>query len=496
VSQAVVLILILSLGFLIKVPALHHPLVGYFGSYQVVNGMMAHMMDWHSPSSLVIPTTFLIINGKPALHLLYYPFASLFASGFHVFIGGAIDFWGRFQAAFFMTLSSLVVYVISVKLFNRKVALIAAALFTFSPMVLLTGMSFQNEAIGMFFLLASYWILISGSSTISGFTAGLLFSLALTARIHFFVSAPAFLFTCYGSRDFKKLFSFILGMVLPLGAWLAFTYHLSQISDHVLTSSFEQASEGRILSLQVFSQTKFYQRVLEIMAGEWLTPVLFPFLFLSLFSWNSKKLPLVLWVLGTLGLFILVPEKVANHSFYLICGVPAACILIAAFLDHISIHLNRLSWAAFFSLFFLFSLRYYLSPMLSPRRSDFKQIPELGRQIQTLIGPDQWIIASYGSSPELLYYSERLGWPFGVEMNLTPSEAIPLRHKEAREAGYGKPIEWLEHLRREGAKYLVIGEPEAFRKRVEFYDYVRKHYQEMPNGGSQLIIFDVSKQIT
>ncbi len=493
--QAMVLILILLFGFLVKVPALPHPLTGYFGSYQIIYAMMARMMDWHSPASLLIPKTFLIINGKPALHLLYYPFASLFASGFHTLIGGTIDFWGRFQAAFFTMLSSILIYAISVKLFNRRTALIAAALFTFSPMVLLTGIGFQNEAIGIFFLLAAYWVLISGSGLMSALVSGLLFSLALTARIHFFVCAPAFLLTCLSSRDFKKIFALILGMSLPLGAWLAFTYHLNQISDNVITSSFEQASEGRILSLQVFKQSKFYLDVLKILGGKWLTPVLFPFLLFSVCSRNLKNLPLIIWILGTLGLFVLVPEKVINHPFYLLCGVPPACLLIASFLDRISIRFNRLAWTAFFGLFFLSSLRYYLSPMLSPERPDFKQIPALGRQIQNLIPPDQWIIASYGSSPELLYYSERFGWPFGVEMNLTPHEGMPLRHKQAMEAGFGKPIEWLEHLRHEGAKYLVIGELEAFRRRTDFYHYVQKHYQEMLNGGSQLIIFDVNKQI-
>ncbi len=494
--DGMILFLILLTGFLVKLPALGHPLTGHFGSYQVINGMMAEMMNWHSLPSLIIPKTLIIMNGKPGLHLLYYPFASLTASGLNSLVGGTIDFWGRSQAAFFMLLSSILIYFISAKSFNRRVALLSTFLFTFTPMVLISGISFQNEAFGLFFLLVSYWLLITNPNIFQICLSGFLFSLTLVARIHFVVCFPALLIVLLQQKiSVKRIFLFVLLTSLPLGTWLVFTYHLNQISNNVITSFFEQVGEGRVLFLPIFKQPKFYRQVIEILTGEWLTPLLLPLLLFSLFSLNRKKLPFLVWILGVLGMFVLIPQKVINHSFYLICGVPAACILVAEFMDQIWPFLNRYSLIAFFSLFFILSLRFYIPSMMSPESTVFKKIPELGNKIQKIVGRDDWIIASLGTSPELLYYSKHYGWPFGIEMNLTPNEEMPLRHKQAMEAGYGKPIDWLEHLRQEGAKYFVVGEPEAFHARPEFSDYVRKHYTEIPTSDDSLLIFDVSKQI-
>ncbi len=495
-TQSILLILVLIMGFLLKVPALNNPLVGHFGSYQIINAMMADMMNWNSLSSLVIPKTFIMIHGKPALHLLYYPFASFAAFSLHSLLGITVDFWGRFQAAFFMLLSSILVYQIALRTFNRKTALLATFLFTFSPMVLVTGISFQNEAVGLFFLLASYLILIMQPNSLGILFSGFIFSLAVVARIHFLVCFPVFVLVLRQKKSSVKnivLFSFFAA--LPLSFWLGFTYYLDKTSDHVMTSFFSQVSEGRVLKLSSMFHSSFYRRLLDIVIGEWLTPILFPFAFISLFNLDQKKAPFILWALCTLSMIVLIPEKVTNHSFYLICGVPAACILAAIFLDSISSSLNRVSWTAFFVLFFLLTLRYYLPVMLSPSQMSFSIIPELGRKIEQSVDKDAKIIASYGSSPELLYYSKHCGWPFGVGMSLAPSESMSTRHRQAMELGYGDPVKWLEYLRTEGAQYLVIGEPEAFQARTEFNGYVRSHYREISTGNDHsFLIFDVTKQ--
>lgn len=493
---SVVFVLILLVGFLVKIPALFHPLVGHFGSYQVINGMMASMMSWNEWSSLLIPKTFIVMHGKPALHLLYYPFASFVAFSLKSLFGGTIDFWGRCQASVFTFLSSILLYRIALRSFNQKVALMAVFLFTFSPMVLITGMSFQNEAIGVFFLLVSYLILFSGLHYGIVVFSGILFSLALIARIHFIVCLPAFLMVFWKHRtSAKNLFLFAFMLTLPLVAWLGFTYHLSRISDNVITSFFSQMGEGRILSFSSLHDAAFSMKLWKIVAGEWLTPLALPVLLFSLFSANKKQWPFLIWFLGSLGLIILIPQKVANHGFYLVCGVPAACILIAIFLDSILPVVGRGSLLVFFLLFFLLSFRYYLPPMLSPVQASFKEIPVLGSQIQKAINRNDLIIAAYGSSPELLYYSKRFGWSFDVAMNLTPTEIMPERHRQAVELGYGNPMVWLERLRKEGARYFVVGEPGVFRARVDFYHYVREHYREVLTTDRSLMIFDVGKSI-
>jgi len=162
-SYRIPLFLILSLGFLVKLPALGQPLTGHFGSYQAMVAMMGEMMVKGLPGSLLVPRTFLIIDGLPAYHLLYYPFGALAAVVMRSLFGGELDLWGRFQAAVFVFGAGWAMFHIARKFVEERTALLAAFLFTFSPMVLVSGISFQNEAVALFFLTFSFWLLTSRS---------------------------------------------------------------------------------------------------------------------------------------------------------------------------------------------------------------------------------------------------------------------------------------------------------------------------------------------
>jgi len=150
------LALILTVSFLIKIPVLTAPLTGHFGSYQAMNAMMSEMIRLDSIRTILIPRVFLLMDGKPALHLLYYPFASFFVAVAKFFFGGGTDFLGRFQAAFFVALAGAFLYPVARSFLERRAALLAVLIFSFSPMTLVSGVSFQNEAIAIFFLMASF----------------------------------------------------------------------------------------------------------------------------------------------------------------------------------------------------------------------------------------------------------------------------------------------------------------------------------------------------
>lgn len=485
--------LILAGSFLVKLPFLSSPLLGYFGSYQIVNAMMAQMMLRDKLASFLIPQATILLEGKPALHLLYYPFAALAAAVAKFLFGGSLDFWGRAQASVFVLLAAILLYQIVLKIFNRKsVALSAAFIFSFSPMILIEGISFQNEAAGVFFLVLAAWLLLRQTLP-AVFLSGIVFSLALTARLHFILIFPAFLLALLLLRvSWIKILLFLAASAVPLTAWYGHTYFLGQGSDHVMTSLFLQMGDGRLGNVNWFFKIEFYERLFEILTGPWIGVLFLPFLVLGVLDINREKLPFILWLAGSLATAVILPQKVFDHPFYLIGGVPAAAVLSAVSLDPFIRRFRKPVAVFFLGAAFLVSMRYFLPPAASARLED-QEVLTFAEEVKQFSAPGDRIIAQHGSSPDLLYYSGRQGWPFNLQM--TESRERPGFYQRMVARGYGTPMTMLEYLKTQGARYLIISQPEKFYAQPEFADYLKQRYPQKTMPHSTLLVFELEKTI-
>ncbi|MCM8776275.1 MAG: glycosyltransferase family 39 protein [Candidatus Omnitrophica bacterium] len=483
--------LILLAGVLVKVPALSQPLLGYFASYQMFNAMMAEMMIRDPRQALLVPTTLMILNGPPALQLLYYPFASLCAAAGTMCFPGSIEFWGRTQAMLLTLASGWAVFDLAKRYFGERIGLLAAMIFTFSPMGLISGISFQNEAAAIFILLLSF---LSGGTSRAwrDFLSGGLFSVTLILRLHFIGVLPALVWAIFAQNfTWRRLLFFLLGVVIPVTAWFSFVYHVEIKSNSVLTSLFSQMGEGRFLVQNLLRSPKFYVRIFDLLMAQWVTPLLFPFLVLSCLSYHRLRLPFLLWLLGALATIVLLPQKVYDHPFYLISGLPAASILTACLFYDFMNRFPKKVLVLFLGFFVAVSLRYYLPPILTIPTGASK-IQQIGKHVEMMTQPEDRIVASYGQSVELLYYCRRMGWSFDLQM-ATRKMPDQKRYRDRIQKGYGDPIQWLERLRSEGARYLVIGEPEQFYQNHEFSDYVDKTYPEIAAGSDLFRMYDLTQ---
>jgi len=489
------LALILTVSFLIKIPVLTAPLTGHFGSYQAMNAMMSEMIRLDSIRTILIPRVFLLMDGKPALHLLYYPFASFFVAVAKFFFGGGTDFLGRFQAAFFVALAGAFLYPVARSFLERRAALLAVLIFSFSPMTLVSGVSFQNEAIAIFFLMASFWVGLFSSAP-AAFFSGILFSLALVARLHFLFVAPAFFALFFlEENSWKRALMFCFGSALPVTAWFGFTYFLERNHEgFVMTSLFRQAGAGGIFYYPLFLKGVFYKRIFEILLELCFTPLLSPFLVFGLLLWDRKRLPFIAWVFGSLAAIVLLPQKVFDHPFYLIAMVPSAAILMAPVLESFLSRFGKVTVSVFFVILFAVLLRYYVPPAFSGFGPDGK-VREMGRFVASITDKGDRIVASHGTSPDLLYYSGREGWTFDLKMARHCSEGL-VKQQKLLDEGYGDPIVWLEKLRRDGGSFLVVSEPGVFRKQKAFFAYVNRSYKKIPAPNESFEIFDVRQVIT
>ncbi len=479
-------------SFLLKLPALPLPLTGYFGSYQAMNAMMAEMMAWDLPSSLFMPRSFIVIQGEPSLHLLHYPFGSLIAFTLKNLFQGHLDLWGHFQAALSVFFAAWLLYLIVKQLFDSTTALLTCFVFSFSPMILTMGVSFQNEAVAVFFLTLSFYLLMKENAWLR-FIAGLIFSCALTARIHFLACLPGFfLFLLLNKSSAKSFLLFLLGTMLPVSVWYGFVFYLTQVHSGIMTSFFDQIGEGRVMAVSLWKTKDFYERILEVLLGEWMTPLMIPFLILGLFAWDLKRLPFTVWALGSLATLILLPQKVYDHPFYLIHGAPAVSVLIGLSLSRLWPYFNRFAKWVLLAIFVMASLRYYV-PAAILSRSDGKRILKIAGEVERVAHKEDRVIASYGSSPEFLYYTHRLGWPFNVEMAGELKVDHQKRFLQQVELGYGDPVKWLEYLRTQEAAYLILANPEEFEKNAVFSDYVRQNYPLVSTAHDSFLMFDLTK---
>lgn len=483
-------------AFFAKGLAFWQPLTGYFGSYQAVNGMIAEMMGAGTFADFFIPRTFLLVNGSPGLHLLYYPLGSLAAFLGNAALGGGIPFWGRLQAGIFVWGATLLLYRIAREFSSKRQALLAVFFFSFFPMVLLSGIVLQNEAAAIFFLVFSFWLARFQQTTIV-FLSGLFFSISLIARIHFVVALPAFLlYVTRGHFSWRRIIYFSVGMLLPMAGWMGWMYHLEvKYSDIVQTSIFSQLGEGRILPFSQFTSLNFYKRIIMTLSTYWCTPILAPFACIGLFQLRLDRISLLAWAWGSLSLILLLSEKIVDHPFYLLVGAPPLAVLTALCLSEIWERWSKiLRWIICFA-FVITSGRFFLPPAITFSDSE-KALERIGIFAQQKSSPEDLIIASHGSSIDLLFYCHRKGWPFDIDMvGYSPlsNRHNQRRYRELLEKGYGDPVRWLEFLRTQGARYLILAQPRRFEANHLFSDYVRHNYHEIITNDLQFRMFDLSK---
>lgn len=486
---------ILAGSWLLKFPAFFHPLLGYFSSYQVINAMMAEKMITDFPAGVLIPQTRVLMAGGPAIHLIYYPFGALGAALFKFFLPGSIDFWGRFQAGLCMLLAAFFLYNIARKFFSRPISLLGTFVFSFSPMILLSGIMLQNEAPAMLFLLASVWLFMEKRSPWAGLASGVLFSLCLAARLHFLFVLPVyFVMGLTGRYPWRCPIFWVLGALIPVTAFFAWTYQLSlQYPDRMMSTLFMQAGEGRLLVNPLFGDPAFYFRIFKTLAGQWLTPIFLLFFIAGFFSGIRKYPALSVWLVGSFAAIILLPQKVFDHPFYLISGLAPAALLAADFFyDFLArFKARRLLLALSVILYLVFSLRLFLVPAFSEDGAG--RIPEIGQKVQALTEPGTRVIAEHDTNPDLLYYCGRMGWSFDLDMARHPLSDQP-RHRRLKEQGYGDPVRWFRKLQKDGADYLVISQPEKFYGSKEFSGMIEKEFQRANPGDDFFLVFDLRRR--
>lgn len=486
-------------GMALRMIGISRPLLGNFAAYQTVNAMITKIFVANHFTSLLYPQLSILVDGKPALHLLAYPVCSLVASLFYFFLGGTIDFWGRFQADLFFGGSCLYLYRFVQMVANHEIALVSLIVFSLSPLTLIYGQSFQNEMATVFFSLLFFYELIKfirSRKLLSALCCSLGWSGVLLTRPNgLYLLVPVF-YWVWNQRG-KRRGSFLRaalvllgGSILP-GLWYFHIWNVTRSSANIYNSVFAQlATRSSFLSPYIFS-VDYYRGLLDNLAGVAFTPIGFTLfvlgLLLGVIQFQRRGL-FITWSLAFLGSSFLIPRKLIDHNFYLLHLLVPAAPLIADTWNIILKNLGgsrlRVAFTASFLLIVSFiSLRYGAHPAFKTPEVE-KHFPYLASKVKAMTNKEEASVLVQGTHI-LLYYADRYGIDFKIKRKNIPFEyykftgleKVSPEQREARQKAWGDNIEYLEYLRKyEHVTHFVVTDPEEFHQNENFSNYMFREY--------------------
>lgn len=499
-------LIVLFIAVLIRCINLNQPLLEGSATRQVENAMIARNF-YQDKLDIFYP--YLNDYGKdPVYQLVEFQLIPFIGTVIYRILGGVYEPVLRCIIIFFFALSTVVLYKLVRYYFDETLALCSVFVFSFSPISIYLGRAFHYEMPMIFFILVTLYCFSlwkDKGRPIYIFISSFSFGLALLLKITNFYIILILIFLAlnkFREKIFKKVELYIflgitLMVVLPwyIHARAVMVKFPNKYSIYYINSF------GFIWQMIKYwlANPVFYKINFDNLVTYTLTPLGFTLAIAGFFIKVKDKNEwlMYVWLASACILFALVPAQ-ATQGYYQIHLLLPCSLLIGRSIKRL-INLEFFGNGAFKKIFiFLFSiavslvvLRYAIGFYKVPENR--RNIVKAGKEIQRLTQKDDLIIASVENSPELLYYCNRSGWPFTIDM-----EAKKLQDKtEGTDISNQiyDPIAILEQLRKEGADYFVSASVEReFLKNKEFLDYMFKNYKVLIKN-SKFVIFDLRERI-
>ena len=443
------------LTVLVRVPGIHRPLLGHYGTKNAVYAMIAR--NWAlGRAPLWLPTIDCLAGGERGRHLLEIPVSAYVAGAGWAVCGGSLDVWGRAVSIAFSAASVGLLYLLVRRWHSNQAAWAAALVLALSPVSIIFGQSFMLEASVVFFMLGALWCMESWLTTAKRrwFTATVLsLALLLCSKIYMLVMLlPLLALACrrIATLPASERRRWIAGGtallaigVLPAAAWCLMVLRLaspdSLLGSHVYDSIRRSGTVHQVPS-PLLADAGFYVRLLGNLAGVGLTPVGALLAAVGLCCRPARRH--LWWLAAMAALVALLPAKFFELRYYTLIFVPAGAMLAGIGWERLSRH-NR--WAPIVATACLivglaFSARASLRPAFVTPAEDRAVLAaaaaarELGHEAEPLA-------TLHGAGPNLLYYCDRPGW--------------------ALSANDRRLSDTLDRCRQAGVRWLVVADLEA-----------------------------------
>lgn len=503
IAAVVILFAVISLTRLLTVS---QPLLGNFVSRQVPYAMAAE--EYLKGAKLFYPQTYDLVNGKPTIMLLDFPLISVMAAGLHTVTHLPVDASGRLVSAFASLLSAVILVLLVRKLWGAAAAILALAGYSFSPLGILYGQSFQADALSSFFgLFALYAAVKAGdgkNEKIWTVIAGLAYGTALATRIHagVLLLPITVLFFCRGGMKALLSANYFLFLVtaflLPV-PWYAHTFYAATHIDNIIWSNFHQ-SEVHGFPNPLLFKWEFYKQLAKLLMAYLWTPagflLLFPGLFLVFKRRERNDFFLLAWFAAVLAPIVLLPRKIFDHNYYLLPAILPGICLIALSAESFLRSLNGRKKTAVSVCVYFICLSAGLAIAWKPVwtvPAEEQNILSAAKKVRELTPVGSKIL--FHGGPAFTYYSNRYGWTFNLnrkKLSIWLEENVGEFKSEAEMAEMSEaaknPMTWLEYLKkREGAAYFASSNAGEMTLYPQFYQYLTANYKLLYQDEKTLI---------
>jgi hypothetical protein len=417
------LVLIISLGFLVRLYKINSPIADWHSWRQVDTASVTRIyleqgFNFFLPRYYDVSSIQSGMFNPHAYRMVELPLFNLLHLGlFRLIPVLNFEAAGRMVSILAFCASAIFVYLLGKRFISPWGGVVAAFFFAFIPYNIFFTRVILPEELTVAFALASLWLFslfIDSQKSKYLWLSGGLFAVAMLLKpyIGFYLFAPLYLILKkYGLKGLFskpklliKLLIFSDIILIPFFAWRIWINRFPAGIPH-----FAWAFNGDGIRFHpAFWRWIFGERLGKLILGVWGLPLFVVGIFWS----KSKNYFIHFFALGMLVYVSVVATANVRHDYYQIFTIPAISLAVA----------NGAVWAigssknkilAFVGMVFCIGMMFYLG--LDQIKGDYNinhpEIIDAGSAVQRLTPKDSWVIAPYNGDTAFLYQTDRFGWP-------------------------------------------------------------------------------------
>lgn len=363
--------------------------------------------------------------------------------------------------------------------YSRRVAIFSAIFFIISPMELYFGRTVMPDSAMIFFSIGSIYFFnkwTNDERNSSFILAMICTALAFLVKIStLYLGLPLLwlAYAKYGKRFLfvPKLYLFAILTLIPPAVWYYFAH--SVLAQYNTFDFWNLGSGSKFATRETLFDPWIYFTLLKNLAFYVFTPIgLLLFAYALSLKTNAKDYVFHFWFLAVVIFFIMVSHSIiTGNDYYQRALVPPAAIFMGRALSAVYEKKKDLSYIIL-ALVFLSSILVFVSPGsdMFDAYNQMRPVLDAGKTVDKITGQSDLIATTswIGSSPNILYYSDRKGW-------VVPSETWS--------------EETIEQMMGLGAKFLVIAPQNLLSNNPPFASQMFGKYRSLVGGN--FVIFDL-----
>lgn len=421
-NQLIIFLLILSLGFLVRLYRIDAPLADWHSWRQadtasVSRNFLERGFTFFSPKYHDISSIQSGIFNPNGYRYVELPIFNLF----HAWIAKASPFSfeesGRLVSIFAWALSTVFVYLLGNRFSGKNGGIFSALFFAFIPFNIFFTRVILPEPLTVTFFLMSLWsfcVFVEKEKDRYFYLSALVFAAALLLKPYIMFFGLAHLFLAYqkfGLKIFKEAKLLIKFIIYALVALVPFFLWRIVINEHPSgIPSFDWAFNGDHIRFRpAFWRWLFAERIAKLILGYW---GLIPF-GIGLVRREKNNLFNLFFLIGGLLYLSVVATANVRHDYYQIFMIPSISLLAGAGASSLWDGKIFNQYASKIILIFSFGMMLLMGgyEIRNFYQINHPEIIEAGQAVDALTPKDSLVIAPYNGDTAFLYQTKRWGWP-------------------------------------------------------------------------------------